>query len=160
MIFTQPGITQLSKRPFAFIVNWGFRCTAICMIACTGPSFTLIDRTGLELAIQNVKLQKNKTFSVMDGESIREIDPKFIQKLTIDPSKTYYQGSKLYYQVVIVLSDGTHIKPRKDRVGLSKSFLAIDETLVGYSNAGKVTIKLEDINVMTQIVEEAENVTE
>lgn len=124
----------------------------LALWGCAGPSFQVVDRTGLEIAVTSIRLDGGNDIHVLDGESERLIPLDKVEKITLDPKKTYSDQDRLYFQAVIVLSDGTHVKPRKSNAGEARAFMAVNRTISGTSAAGPVEIRMEDVNVMRRLV--------
>ncbi len=132
-------------------IKWSGWIGALLFSSCSYPSFQIVDRSGLEVAVEKISLEPGPSLYILDGESERWVPLKDIQKLTIDPSKFRSYKNKLFYQAVVVLSDGSQIKPRKGKTSESAAYVNVDSVVKGMSKAGPVEIKMENVNVMKQI---------
>ena len=122
---------------------------AVYISGCAS-NFVVVDRTGMTFNLNKVKLTKGNKVEILDGEAIRHIPLKKIEKLIIDPSKTHYHDDKLYYHTEVQLLDGVIIKPRKAAGTVTKSFVSIHNVIIGHTESGQVKIPLEDVNVISQ----------
>ncbi|MFC1585040.1 hypothetical protein ACFL5V_05800 [Fibrobacterota bacterium] len=136
---------MLNKMTVPFVI---FLFTV--MVCGCSSNFVVVDRMGMTFNLTRVKLEHGDFVEILDGEAIRIVPLQRIEKIVLDPSKTYYRDDKLYYHAVVELIDGTMIKPRKSGGKVTKSFVNIHNTVIGQGNSGEILIPLEDVNVLSQ----------
>ncbi|MBF0432380.1 MAG: hypothetical protein HQK83_13930 [Fibrobacteria bacterium] len=127
-------------------VGINFIVTTLLLTACSS-SFVIVDRTGMTFQVQDIKLKDGKSIEILDGEAVRYIPIKSISKLVLDPSQTFFKDGKLYYHANILLTDGTQIKPRISSNDTTKSFVHIQNTILGKDENGDISIPLQDVNI-------------
>jgi len=118
------------------------------LVGCSSR-FVIVDESGMTFNLEKTRLAKEKYIEILDGQAVRMVPLKKIRKLVLDPSKTHYKNSKLYYHASIELIDGTKIKPRINGSTTTKSFVNIDNIIIGKGPSGSVTIPLQNINIIS-----------
>ena len=121
----------------------------LCLIISCSSKFVIVDESGMTFSLSRTRLKGSNKIEILDGEAVRYIPLSKIQKLVLDPTTTHYKNNKLYYHAQIDLIDGTEIKPRIVGATTTKSFVNIDNVIIGRASSGTVTIPLQNINVIS-----------
>jgi len=123
---------------------------SLVFLAGCSSKFVIVDESGMTFNLRKTKLTGDQYIEILDGEAVRLVPLKKILKLVLDPTTTHFRDNKLYYHASIELTDGTEIKPRINGENTTKSFVNIDNVIAGRGTSGKVTIPLQNINILSQ----------
>jgi hypothetical protein len=112
-----------------------------------GLTATVTDFSDGIVEVQNVKTSPHKkSISVIEGSGVRMIKLKEIDKISVFPAGTRNTDGRLYYQVGVLMKDGTKIG-YADKAGekWADSFIDIDGALRGKTENGTYYISFDKI---------------
>jgi hypothetical protein len=120
---------------------------AFFLIFFTGCDYIayITDNYGVETKIDNLTLSQEKFFSIVSGESYKNIPITSIRQIEISNEEFKTIAGKLYFLASVELADGTLMKARK-KDGTPLTFICTNNFVTGTSHNGDFSINLANVS--------------
>jgi len=136
---------MLRRRSFLAIVL----AVAALLIGCDVAG-TVVDFSNVQTQVMNMHLSGDGTMKIICGAGVKNVPLEAFESITLFHDEALTIDGDLCFAADIIMRDGTRLAGRdKTRDGKPRTYVTVNQTLIGTSHRGEFRIDLSGVSKIT-----------
>jgi hypothetical protein len=131
----------------SWFFQWIALLSAFCIIDGCSIAGTVIDISGSETQVSNMRLSGPGTLQVISTGTVKMIPLESLETVTLFPDEARTINGEFCFLADIVMHDGAHYTARdKNHDNIPRTFVSVNQLLFGASNKGSFSADLTGVS--------------